>query len=304
MNSQIDLFNLENEVIIEKKVPKQRVGIIDADVVLYQACSAGRVTPLFPSDDPDAEEYSYNLDFAKQAFDRALERIKVRLNLDYYIVCISDKQNFRKIKIPGYKANRTTPKPVLYNSLKQWCQSNYNYVVYSGMEADDTCGILATECPVDQIRIRVSIDKDFLSVPGKFYDMNKDIEYNITWHEAFSQLVKQILMGDSVDGYYGLPGIGPKKAQKIMDEILAENHISKFISKKDYVIAVFNDLVQYFHEYLKDKEDIEDIDQYFWWQTQCAFILREGCWDGDKKKIRLINKNNFAYLISGEGKGL
>ena len=82
------------------------------------------------------------------------------------------------------------------------------------LEADDSMGILATMHP-DECMI-CSPDKDMRQIPGQLFDM-KDVmrvspEEGRNWHYI------QTLAGDQTDGYSGVPGIGVKRATKLLDK--------------------------------------------------------------------------------------
>ena len=89
-----------------------------------------------------------------------------------------------------------------------------------GLEADDLLGILATTLPKYSDAIVVSLDKDLRTIPGRHLNPSKEtspaVVRVITELEADTAWLMQTLMGDSTDGYTGVPGIGPKKAEKIL----------------------------------------------------------------------------------------
>ena len=76
-------------------------------------------------------------------------------------------------------------------------------------------------------KILVAKDKDLLySIPGKHLNFSKKLgsdTWGMEWvntseEEAANFKALQLLMGDSSDGVDALKGVGPKKAQKIIDE--------------------------------------------------------------------------------------
>lgn len=64
--------------------------------------------------------------------------------------------------------------------------------------------------------IMVSDDKDLKTVPGKLYRPMADEQLEISEAEADKNFFTQVLTGDATDGYKGIPGIGPKKAEAIL----------------------------------------------------------------------------------------
>ena len=71
---------------------------------------------------------------------------------------------------------------------------------------------------MDEETIVVSIDKDFQSVPGIYYDYNKDETHHVSEEEADNYHLIQTLTGDATDGYGGVPKVGPVAATKALDK--------------------------------------------------------------------------------------
>ena len=91
-----------------------------------------------------------------------------------------------------------------------------------GLEADDTARIINEDKVTYDFgeKIIVSIDKDFYSIPCKFYrdlpDYRTVIE--VSKEQANYNLMKQVIMGDSADNYSGIPGWGKAKTTKWLNE--------------------------------------------------------------------------------------
>jgi DNA polymerase-1 len=133
------------------------------------------------------------------------------------VVCaLSDSgSNYRKTVDPTYKSNRKgTRKPVGYSAMKEWVGTEYNTIMKPGLEGDDCLGLLATRPGNDCIM--VSDDKDLKTIPGHLYRPQADEMLTITEDEADRFFLTQVLTGDTTDGYKGVPGIGPKKAEVIL----------------------------------------------------------------------------------------
>jgi 5'-3' exonuclease len=90
--------------------------------------------------------------------------------------------------------------------------------LWPNLEADDVISILATDKKMDEETIIVSIDKDFKSVPGIYYDFNKDETHHVSEEDADRYHLIQTLMGDATDGYSGVPRLGPIGAEKILEK--------------------------------------------------------------------------------------
>lgn len=139
---------------------------------------------------------------------------------DRAVYCITAPNNFRKQVWPLYKAQRTSPRPLLVEPLRDKLRSWGTVVEYPTLEADDVCGILMTapDGNPDDTLIVVSQDKDLQQIPGLHFNPMRPLLgiTEVTPHEGFYFFMMQTLMGDTADGYPGLRGIGPKKAEKIL----------------------------------------------------------------------------------------
>lgn len=125
--------------------------------------------------------------------------------------------NWRKQVLETYKANRKGKrKPVGYPVLLQELLDNegdwgfYRTFQWQGLEGDDVIGILATHpeyLGVDEA-IPVSCDKDFNTLPGRFYWLTADKVVTNSLADANKWHMYQAIKGDTTDGYGGIPGVG------------------------------------------------------------------------------------------------
>ena len=97
------------------------------------------------------------------------------------------------------------------------------------MEADDLVSIWAGECRDSNRDYTVAgIDKDLLQIPGTHYNfVKKDPPRYVDADEANRLLMMQCLTGDTADNIKGLKGIGPKKAEKILEGVPMERRWDK-----------------------------------------------------------------------------
>ena len=136
---------------------------------------------------------------------------------DYRSISFCNTENFRKKILPTYKLNRVGKrKPVCYYGVKQWVEDRFTCYQRPGLEADDCIGILATH--KEPNAVIVSGDKDFRTIPGRFYDFLRDEYYEISEEEANYWHLFQTLIGDTADNYKGCPGVGAVSAKKLLDE--------------------------------------------------------------------------------------
>lgn len=187
----------------------------DTDILMYKAASAAE-TEIDWGD--DVHSLHTDLKEAKDAFTQQIQKIQDKFEIKDFVCCLSDhKHNFRKDVDPDYKSNRKgTRKPVGYVALCKWVEDNFPTLRKPTLEADDCLGILATKPDNQGKCIIVSDDKDLKTIPGKLYRPGADEQLTITQDDAVRHFLTQCLTGDTTDGYKGIPGIGPKKAEAIL----------------------------------------------------------------------------------------
>ena len=234
--------------------------LVDADFFFYRAASSSE------------EEHEYNPDLTvivgdfkrgKSIVEHELTKLRQRFNSDDILLFFTDRTNFRKTIDPDYKGNRTKRKPCGYLKLKNWGMETYPSLIYPHLEADDVLGIVATNGSVKDF-VLISPDKDMAQIACRIYDLKE--EYTQTTEKANRLLYKQCLTGDSTDGYKGCAGVGPKRADQILDK-----------AKGDYWPAV----VKAFEEAEMTEEDaIRNL--------QLAKILQADNWDTETQTPILI----------------
>lgn len=197
--------------------------LIDADVLVYQACAGAEKIICFEEDSCFPQ---CSLTDALAAFQYKLNFITETLGSDNYLLCFSDEggNNFRRAIFPQYKSNRAgKPRPVALKFLREHFikGGGSGVVLYPRLEADDVLGILATKAGRKHETIVVSIDKDLRSIPGKFFDLGRpeDGIQEITTEDADHWFMMQALMGDATDGYPGCPKFGPATATKALKDV-------------------------------------------------------------------------------------
>lgn len=184
--------------------------LIDADITAYQAAVRAEEEIQW---EEDIWTIHSDLAVAKESMIHNINKYREELKVDEYKLCFSDSENFRKSLNPQYKGNRKGRKPVGYKPLKEWAMESHPSFSKPTLEADDCLGILATKF---KDTIIVSMDKDLLQIPGKFYRIGVDGTgelLEITEKQGTEFFLTQCLTGDVTDGYAGCPGIGPVKAE-------------------------------------------------------------------------------------------
>lgn len=192
--------------------------LADGDILAYRAAAACSEYVSFEGD----EEGTWITDLAGaiEKLDEDIEKALDLIEPDKFVVPVSDSLNFRTSFFPAYKANRDPAKrPPILSDVKKYLQQTYDAPVWKHLEADDVIGIVASSNPEAVIW---SLDKDLYTIPGRMiraaeieegYTVVETSEAEADWFWMY-----QTLTGDAADNYKGCPGIGPKRAEKILQD--------------------------------------------------------------------------------------
>lgn len=166
---------------------------------------------------PTAEQARYNAN-------DIINALFADLNVRDYKLYLTGDNNFRYSIYPEYKAQRLkVPKPEFLPDVREYLISEYQASVSDGCEADDMLGVdqhIYMEQGIDS-RI-VSIDKDLDQIVGYHYNPKHKREYVISPNDSIRFFYYQLLVGDAADNIKGAKGIGPKKAEKILQDCVTE----------------------------------------------------------------------------------
>ena len=233
--------------------------LIDGDLYLYRACAAAEEEINWGD---DIWSLSTDLKVAKKIFQETIDACCEYLETGHFIICLSDRDNFRKEVDSQYKGGRKkVRKPVGYSEMIKWIKNTYMWFSEPMLEADDLIGIMGSA--PNHNTIMVSDDKDMKSIPGRLYRPMSGELLTITRKEADFNFLTQALMGDSTDGYSGCPTVGAKTAEKILTKDPSWNA----------VVA----------QYAKQKLN----PNYALTQARLARILRFEDWDVEKNQLIL-----------------
>lgn len=183
------------------------------------------MTRLIVDGDPLMFRSAYNKHSAEEAYDAFEEKLE---DLENTIFCTETKiavfgdNNFRKDFYPDYKntANRAKSKAnnPYYFELREILLEEDRVVPAEGMEADDLVRIWAEEARAEDTKFVIaSVDKDLQCIAGHHFLIHRDELIYVDENAADEHYWTQILTGDAVDNIRGLRGIGPKKAQRILE---------------------------------------------------------------------------------------
>jgi len=216
-------------------------ALIDGDLILYSVGFASE-TRYYECGDgyvcdtaKEAKEYCLDDSTACKAGDYSLCREPVEAKVwkgnantmidniikntgaDDYVLYFTGKDNFRNEIYPEYKANRKgVDKPLHYKELREWLIKTRNVEVIDGMEADDALGIAQSDTSTNTCIC--TLDKDLDMIAGKHFNWRKNEKYYVKVPDGDRFFWTQVLTGDMTDNIVGLKGIGPKKAEKALDQ--------------------------------------------------------------------------------------
>ena len=208
---------------------QKRLFIIDGYATLYRAHYALIRNPLTnTAGTPTSAVFG----FANQVF-QLIDDEKP----DYLVAAFDSKgKNFRHELYTDYKANRSEMPdeiqiqlPYLWELLEAM---NIPILRVGGVEADDIIGTVAKMCDKENLQCNiVSGDKDFMQLINdktflyapqarkrakEIFDKKKVLE---KWGVGPEHIIDLLgLMGDSSDNVPGVQGVGPKTAQKLIQD--------------------------------------------------------------------------------------
>lgn len=165
-----------------------------------------------------------------------LNRVADYLHLDRCELYISGDNNFRNLLYDQYKANRTRPKPVHLQDVRDYSIKHLGAKVVDGMEADDALTIRAGELEKSgEGWVIVSADKDLRTFPGEHYDPRKGDYAVVDPTEAAFNFYSQVLTGDTADNIPGLHRVGTATAAKLLEDCCEPEEMWE-ICKREYAL--------------------------------------------------------------------
>ncbi len=246
---------------------KPTTAILDGDIIAYRVA--------FWAESEGIEEIPYRLltDFKQWTPD----------GVDKTIIAMScpRSKNYRRDFWPKYKQHRDST--VVPDALAYTIESIYEVGEENDMpvkcvdrlEADDLIGIMTSAGKA----VGVTIDKDLRQVPGWHLNPDKEEEpVYISQEEGDAFFYEQWMSGDSTDNIYGLWKVGPKKAQKILEQT----------PKEEWDQTILNlYLNEDWDKRPEEKRPDMDRKDFALAQARCVRILRAGDYNKKSKEILL-----------------
>lgn len=154
-----------------------------------------------------------------------IKTIKEDTKPDTHRIYLTGDGNFRfdVATLLPYKGNRVdTSKPVHFNLIKDYLLEELHATTVDGMEADDALSITSWTHYKRKSNWEVTIatqDKDLLMVPGMHYNPTTHELFRMSDQDARLCFYKQLITGDKTDNIPGIYGMGPAKANKLLDPL-------------------------------------------------------------------------------------
>lgn len=203
--------------------------------------------------------------------------------------------SFRHRLWPDYKANRTGSKPLAYATIRSALEMEFEVYQEAGLEADDLMGIGGSaenaQCVI------VSGDKDMKTVPAIVFNPMQDKRpVRIKPAIADQMWMRQTMIGDSVDNYPGIPGVGPTTADAILlsPHRLRKTNVGKRVAKWKWVKGEPCSLWQSMLDYA-EKAEVDEA--HLITMAQVARILRTGDFNKETRTVRLWHPAGNKELV-------
>lgn len=267
-----------------------RFALIDADSILYAVALQSELTSRGTGH--GGEDEFFQVKDGNECYREVVSRLEAlvqEVGAEDALICLTPPgKSYRYALLPSYKANRATSRrPDILVPLQAMVAERkpFRTLAVRGLEADDICGISQGQLQMANLRepVIVSIDKDMLQIPGLNYSWMAAARSGtvgqlneISEFDGDRMHLYQTLVGDVVDNYTGCPGIGAKKADKLLDACVES------VGCLDWRWIV---------EAFKKKGHDES---YALTQARVARILRHTDWDSKHKEVTLWKPLAFA----------
>ncbi len=208
----------------------KKLFILDAFALIFRSHYAFAQRPLLNSKGQNVS--------AITGFMNSLWELIIKEKATHIAVCFDlPGGTFRNEMYTAYKANRDeTPEDIIFATpwIKELVQAmNLPILALPGYEADDVAGAISRQADAEGFEVFLfTPDKDYGQLVTKNVKMMKparsgnDVEVldvaricEVWGIKRVEQVIDCLgLQGDAVDNIPGVPGIGPKTAQKLLEE--------------------------------------------------------------------------------------
>jgi len=254
------------------------IPIIDGDVIAHLSCknrwmneNGDRLISL------DQGEYQFSkeedeayLNKCWFEFKKLMKSISDITFNDDYLMAVKGDENYRDTIYCDYKANRRKDPSKRNNFvpvLRMKAAQELNAVEAHGRETDDLLRIWAEQArAVGEPYVIVSVDKDLDCIPGKHYNIKKNLFYDVSELYATRFFYQQLMSGDPTDNIPGIWKCGPKTAERAllnvddeveMQTIVVEAYITAY-GENWYDMLLSNGKMLYLQKHEHDFFSIDD----------------------------------------------
>lgn len=244
-----------------------KIALIDADGLIYINCHNKKDAPIKTLED------------CKRSVDNMIQQILISSKANEYLLFLTVGKNFRYSIYPEYKANRKYgDKPEHFDRIKEYLITDYKSIYGYNLEADDLINIYKNKLDDSFI---CSSDKDLLMLEGDCYNYKTHKWTKTTKDVASYNFWFSMITGDTVDNIKGIPGKGPKYAERLHSVCKKEDE------EISYQMFVLNEYIIHFGEQLGIEE--------FYKNYKCLKIVdeQEGIEINTPLKFNLFS-NEFA----------
>lgn len=197
----------------------------------------------------EGEEIDIEHKLIVQPLDHCLQMVRTAIHsiqavvgeFNEFYLTAGGRSNFRYevATIRPYKGNRKDARrPTHYDAIRSYLVDHWNAKLVEGWEADDEICIRAYEekarrkeeafCEegdkqqAHQEVVIVSVDKDLQMIAGYHYNPVKGEKSLVSPATAMRNFYTQMLAGDDTDNIPGIYGVGPKTAEKMLEQYSTE----------------------------------------------------------------------------------
>lgn len=256
------------------------IALIDGDIVAYRAAAYHE-----RHCDGETGESLRDNSF-KMAEDTALKWLEGS-GAEKAFIFFTFGDSFRKALYPEYKKQREDyGRPIYLSETKLHLMAlagvdprfaGWRSRAVPQLEADDLISITLSDPNFADRSVAVSIDKDFLQVPGRHYNPTDSLHSVVTPASGLRTQMVQWLQGDRVDNLKGVPKVGPVKAGLLVDKWLGDEGLGWHEPGAEDV--VFREGVKLFVSKGIPAETAVA-------EFNCIRLLRAGEWDFDAGAVK------------------
>jgi len=239
------------------------------------------------------------------AFFRSLKTLVEKFSPDKVYFVLEGRPKARHSAVTNYKANREKIIDESFHTQKDdiinLCKSSFPMTVirHPDYECDDTIAYLARQRHVSHDVTIVSTDTDFIQLlEQKNISLYNPIKKKFLENPPYNYVHWKALRGDSADNVDGFPGIGDKRAMKILES--QESFLAFMKTKEIREKFATNCFLINLHDYLlkQDLENLEEVSSEFDWKSCRKFFL--------DRKFKSMTQSNysktFERIFEGVGK--